>query len=362
MSEARSGETRPRAPGSSGPTDEPDDPLRLATRLERLADRRDEHDALSVSWMTAADFTDERILRAGARPPSRGWRRALYRGTFGALNLGPGRAELRERAMAARVRAPVSGSRRIMVLSRKGGVGKTTTTLMLGHTFARGRGDRVVALDGNPDAGSLAYRVRRESAHTITDVLKDAARIQRYADIRRYTSQAATRLEIVASDDDPRITHALGEDDYHNAIELLDRYYNLILLDTGTGILDGGTQGILKEADQIVVVMAPALDGARVAASTLDWLESHGFERLVASAVAVINGVRRHSLVDVERIERHFSQRCAATVRIPFDPHLAAGAESSPFELRRATRDAYLQLAADVADEFARSGHAAVRL
>jgi len=33
---------------------------------------------------------------------------------------------------------------------------------VLGHTFASYRGDRVIALDGNPDAGSLAYRVRRE--------------------------------------------------------------------------------------------------------------------------------------------------------------------------------------------------------
>ena len=45
------------------------------------------------------------------------------------------------------------------MLSRKGGAGKTTTALMLGHTFASWRGDRVVALDANPDAGSLAHRV-----------------------------------------------------------------------------------------------------------------------------------------------------------------------------------------------------------
>ena len=54
-----------------------------------------------------------------------------------------------------RVKTPINGSRRIVVLSRKGGVGKTTTTLMLGHTFASWRGDRVVALDGNPEARLL---------------------------------------------------------------------------------------------------------------------------------------------------------------------------------------------------------------
>jgi putative peptide zinc metalloprotease protein len=102
---------------------------------------------------------------------------------------------VRERELVGRVKSPVQGCRRIAVVSRKGGVGKTTTTLMLGHTFASLRGDRVIALDGNPDAGSLAYRVRRETTNTIMNLLANHAVIARYADIRAYTSQAPTRLE-----------------------------------------------------------------------------------------------------------------------------------------------------------------------
>src|SRR5215211_5311077 len=203
--------------------------------------------------LTAADFTSERMLRRRSAPPAAGWRRLLYRGTGGVINLGPSSAELRRRELIARVKAPVEGSRRIVVISRKGGVGKTTTTLMLGHTFASFRGDRVVALDGNPDAGSLGYRVRRETSATVTNLLADEQEIIRYADIRSYTNQAPTRLEVVAADDDPRITTALGEEDYRRAIGLLERHYNLILLDTGTGVLESATKGILQLAEQIVV-------------------------------------------------------------------------------------------------------------
>jgi putative peptide zinc metalloprotease protein len=301
------------------------------------------------------------MLRASAGATQRGWRHLLHRASFGKLSLGPSPAELRARNLAARVKAPIQGSRRIAVISRKGGVGKTTTTLMLGHTFASRRGDRVVALDANPDAGSLGYRVRRETSQTVTDLLADADAISRYADIRSFTSQANTRLEVVASDHDPQITQALGEADYHRAVELLDRHYTMILLDTGTGILDSAIQGVLKEADQIVLVIPPALDGARVAASTLDWLDSHGFEQLVTSAVAVINSVRKNGLVEVERVEQHFLRRCAATVRIPFDQHLEAGAVSTLDELRPATRDAYLELAALVADQFTEPDRDATR-
>ncbi|HZB59009.1 MAG TPA: AAA family ATPase [Actinomycetota bacterium] len=304
------------------------------------------------STATAADFTAERYLRGQAAPPRDGWRRFVYWLTGGRINFGPSPAEQAERQLIARAKAPVAGCRSIAVISRKGGVGKTTTTLMLGHTFASLRGDRVVALDGNPDAGSLGYRVRRETAATVTNLLADEQEIIRYADIRSYTNQAPTRLEVVASDDDPRITTALGEEDYRRAIALLERHYNLILLDTGTGVLESATKGILQLAEQIVVVMSPSLDSARAASSTLDWLNENGHAELVRNAIAVVNAVREEGLVEVDKIEEHFQGRCRTVVRVPWDPHLSAGAETQVDRLRPVTRRAYLEVAAAVADGF----------
>jgi putative peptide zinc metalloprotease protein len=302
--------------------------------------------------LTAAEFTAERMLRARSRPPSRGFPKAVYKMSGGLVNLGPSRAELREQELIARVKAPVTGCRRIVVISRKGGVGKSTTALMLGHTFASYRGDRVVALDGNPDAGSLGYRVRRETSETVTGLLRDRDKINRYADIRSYTSQASTRLEVIASDDNPRISHALGETEYKTVVALLERHYNLILLDTGTGILHSATRGFLNLADQLVLVMPPSLDGARASSLTFDWLDQHGYGSLVKGAVAVMNGVRNGGLVELGRVAEHFRRRCRAMVQIPWDAHLQAGAETALDELEDKTQNAYLDLAAAVADGF----------
>lgn len=310
--------------------------------------------------LTAASFTEEAMLRARRTPPGRGWRRAVYVATNGNVDPGPSAAERRRAALVERIRRPVSTCRRIVVLSRKGGAGKTTTTLMLGHVLASNRGDRVVALDANPDAGSLAYRVARENSSNITSLLADVGGLTSYADVRAHTSQASTRLEVIASDDDPRISQAMGQHDFKRAIDVLDRHFMLILLDTGTGILDDAIQGILTEADQLVVVMPPALDGARVAASTLDWLGEHGYSRLVRGAVAVINGVQgTGGLVQLDRIERHFGERCSAVVRIPWDRSLEAGARTGLEELRPRTLEAYLELAAAVADGFPGPGRQA---
>ncbi|MGH8903330.1 MAG: MinD/ParA family ATP-binding protein [Egibacteraceae bacterium] len=318
-----------------------------------------------AAWDTAFDepgldataFSSDTMLVPKSRVPEQGWQRVVYQASKGRLNPGPGPRELAHADLVARVRTPITGSRRIAVISRKGGVGKTTTTLMLGHTLATWRGDRVIALDGNPDAGSLGYRVRREHSATITDLLNDASGIRRYADIRGYTSQAPSRLEVVASDDDARITQAIGKGKLASAVRLMDQHYNLILLDTGTGILDSATQGILRMADQIILVTIPSLDGARAASLTLDWLDQNGYRALVRGAVAVLNQHREGTLVRVDRVEEHFRQRCRATVLVPCDPHLEAGAQSELGQLREPTRDAYLRLAAEVAGGF----HASAR-
>ena len=296
------------------------------------------------------------MLRPQTEMPRGGWRLGVYRLTGGLVHFGPSAAELRHRELIALAKTPILGCRKVAFISRKGGVGKTTTCLLAGHTFASLRGDRVVALDGNPDAGTLGHRIRRETTSTVGSLLQDVDRISRYADIRGYTSQAASRLEVVAADDDPRITHALGESEFRRAIELLECHYNLVCLDTGTGVLESATRGILDAADQIVVVIAPSLDAARAASSTLDWLEQNGFGRLAATAVGVVNGIRSlNGSLDLDRVEEHFGARCRATVRIPWDPHLESGAETNVEQLASSTRLAYLELAAAIASGFADS-------
>src|SRR5262249_56686689 len=108
-------------------------------------------------------------------------------------------------------------------------------------------------------------------------------------------------------------------------------------------------RGTLAQADRIAGVSAPSLDGARAASATLDWLDANGYRHLVEESVAVLNAVgRTPAAVDVDRIEQHFARRCRSCVRIPWDPHLEAGAEASLEELQPKTRRAYLELAAAI--------------
>ena len=301
--------------------------------------------------LAAPPLSTDRLLRHRSEPPTRGWRRAVFTATFGAVRPRPSTAEQRAAALVDRATRPVPGCWRVAVLSLKGGVGKTTTTMALGAQLATLRGDRVIAVDANPDRGTLAEKVRHPGQATVRDLLQHRADITRYSDVRAFTSLDQSRLEVLASDRDPQVSQAFSENNYRETIGVLERFYSLILTDCGTGLLHGAMTGVLGVADALVVVTSASLDGARSASATLDWLEAHGHRALVARSVAVVSAVRpRSGLVDVAALEAHFAHRCRSVVRVPFDPYLETGSTVAFDQLKPATRAAYLELAAVVGD------------
>ncbi|MBV7295674.1 MinD/ParA family protein [Corynebacterium sp. TAE3-ERU12] len=287
------------------------------------------------------------------RRPHTGWRAALHRATGGTVNMGESAAQRHRRELIERVRAPLHGDYRIALLSLKGGVGKTSTTLGLGATFASLRGDRVIAIDANPDLGTLADRVPEPNPATVRDLLRCPS-TQRYPEVRAFTAQMPSRLEVLGSERDPSISEAFSAADYTRALDILQHHYNLLLTDCGTGLVHSAMSAVLAHANCLVLVTTPALDGARSAWATLDWLSAHGYSHLVSSTVVVVNRLTGSGAADAELIEL-FGRRCRAVQVIPFDPHIARGAEVDLTAMKPATAMAYRELAAIIADDFAAS-------
>lgn len=325
--------------------------------VPRVPPDNDELDHIRTARLGAdprlGDFDADDWVEQTNPAPRGGWRRALWRLSGGRFRPRPTAAEQRVRRLLSQVRRPFAGARTIAVVSTKGGVGKTTTTLNLGHTLASIRGDRVAALDANPDAGSLGYRIQRQTTATALDLLAVPEPITSYSQIRPFTSQADSRLEVIASPDDPRLTQRMEREDYERLLAMLRRQYNLILADCGTGILDSATQGVVRSADQLVVVTGPSVDAARAVTYLLSWLCEHGLEAKVRQALVVVNGVRTgRRPVDVERITGHFQDLVQDVVVIPWDEELSNGATVELEWLAAATRQAYLRLAAAVIEQF----------
>jgi MinD-like ATPase involved in chromosome partitioning or flagellar assembly len=181
--------------------------------------------------------------------------------------------------------------------------------------------------------------------------------LDRYSAVREFTAQAESRLEVLVSESDPLASLAFSENDYRIISDILERFYNLILTDCGTGLLHSAMVGVLAKADQVVIVSSASLDGARSASATLDWLEAHNYSDLARESVTVITSVRpQAATVHLDEIISHFARRTRAVVAVPYDPHLAEGGQIDLSQLSKGAYQAYLELAAEIADQFPRLG------
>lgn len=304
---------------------------------------------------TADLLTAERLLDPAqvvrAEPEGR-WQRLVYSVSGHRINLGDSKRARSRKELDRRISAPLAGGAKFVpVLSRKGGVGKTTVTTLLGMALADARDDRVIAIDANPDRGTLADRIGRTSGKTVRDLARARGEVVGFNDLSAIVARDETRLDVLASDTDPHISEAFSDHDYEDVAAIAAHYYSIVLTDTGTGIVHSVMGATLGMSDQIVVVAGLSVDEARLASETLTWLESNGFADAVKNAVVVLNTSRPGTpMVRADELETHFATRVRSVLRVPYDPHLAAGSAVSFRDLDPATREAARTLAASVVE------------
>jgi MinD-like ATPase involved in chromosome partitioning or flagellar assembly len=300
-------------------------------------------------------LTADRLLdpHQVVRPePEGAWQHFVYSITGHRINLGDGKRARARKELDRRIAAPLSGGARFVpVLSRKGGVGKTTITTLLGMALADARDDRIIAIDANPDRGTLAERIARPSGKTVRDLARVRGEVSGYNDISGIVARDETRLDVIASDSDPRISEAFSDLDYYDVASLAAHYYSIVLTDTGTGIVHSVMGATLELANVAVIVAGMSVDEARLASETLTWLETNGYAELARNAVVVINNARPGvPLVRLQELETHFRTRVRAVVRMPYDPLIAAGSDIAFKALNEETRLAARELAAAVVE------------
>lgn len=302
-----------------------------------------------------AMLTDDRLIDSSGRyreVPEGFWQRFLYEISFHSINVGDSRAVRERKALDRRISHPFDqGSRFVPVLTRKGGVGKTTVTTLLGMALAEVRDDRVLGIDANPDRGTLAERVARSTGATVRDVVNLASGISSFTDFAELVSKDKTRFHVLASDTDPLLSEAFDEDDYNVVADQAARFYSIVLTDCGTGVVHSVMRPTLERADGLVVVSGGSVDEARLASETLTWLEANGYAELVRRAVVALNtATQGTNVVKLDEIEQHFVSRVRDVVRIPYDPYLAAGSIVDWSRLSPYTREAARELAALVVE------------
>jgi MinD-like ATPase involved in chromosome partitioning or flagellar assembly len=294
------------------------------------------------------------VRTAVKMPSQRGWRHLLY--VLARINLGLSPDELYEMDLHARIRRNARDSYQIGVFGLKGGVGKTAITVALGSALSKIRGDRILAIDADPDGGNLSDRAGRQSAATIADLLADKE-LARYNDIRAYTSMNPANLEVLSSEEYSGARREFNDEDWKGATGIVSRYYNLVLADCGAGLFQPAARGVLSTVSGMVIVASASIDGARQAAVTVDWMRQNGYQDLLGRSCVVINhvvpGKPNIDVADlVQQFERHVPP--GRVVVLPYDKHIAAGTEIQLDLLGKTFRRRIVELAAALSDDFDR--------
>ncbi|WP_458683624.1 MinD/ParA family ATP-binding protein [Prescottella equi] len=274
--------------------------------------------------------------------PARGWLRGL-------VGRGPDLASQMGTAISA-IR-PARRPECIAVFGGKGGAGKTTTSVALGSVLAGVERGRVVAMDSNPDKGTLRLKFPADqSVRPLHELAGRTQQIGGHAALRPYLLSNDLGLEGLRSSRrrDPQFDGPV----YGEVLDFLTGDYRIVVADCGTSAISDAATAVLARATQLVVVTPAQVDGFYALLETLDELVERGHHDVVASSTAVINGVSEGSAVDVDKIHKELKTRTRAVRRIPQDLHLSAGAALDFEALQPETKVAYAELAATVSARF----------
>lgn len=285
--------------------------------------------------------------------PGRGWRSALYKATFGLINLGPSPEERRLAELEARIRGPLRGHFKIGVMG-KGGAGKTTVSACIGSVLAELRqDDRVVAVDADTAFGKLGSRVDPKAQGSFWELAGDR-HLETFADVRNRVGNNAAGLFVLAGEATPARRRVLDAAIYREATARLDRHFTISIIDCSSTMDTPVTQEVLRDLDALVVVSTPWVDGAAAAGQTLDWLANRGLTGLLQRTIVVLNDSDGHADKRTRAIlAQQFSGQGQLVVEVPFDGHLRPGGViDGTREMSPPARRKFLEICAALASHF----------
>ncbi|MEV6842148.1 chromosome partitioning protein [Actinoplanes sp. NPDC051411] len=305
---------------------------------------------------TAEEFARRRMAKQAEPTATMGARALLRKGTMGLVKLAPGRHEVEFKQDVEMVRRNFGGLRQVTVVNPKGGAGKTIAVLLLAMTFGQKRGGYVLAWDNNETQGTLGMRAQQDfHARTVRDMMRDLHLFRgahgRVGDLSQYVrAQGEGMFDVLASDESATAGEMLTASAFAEIREIVSRFYKLIFVDTGNNVRAQNWQAAMDATDQLVITMSARNDSAETAARMLDHLEQSGRQRLVRQAVSIVSMPPTRKDIDLPAIQRHFAARTRAVLLAPYEKMIDSGEPLRYGQLSAGTKDAWLKIAAAVAE------------
>ncbi|MGH3336994.1 MAG: MinD/ParA family ATP-binding protein, partial [Nocardioides sp.] len=156
-------------------------------------------------------------------------------------------------------------------------------------------------------------------------------------------SQGDAHFDVLASDERPDVTGIIHAADFADVHALLQRFYRVILIDTGNNMRAENWLAAAEAADLLVVTSTIREDTGYSGLWMLDALQDAGYENLKHKTITVLSDPSSH--VDEQLahdLVQVYEQRTKSVYRVPYDPVLVPGSVLPYAQLSEGTRTAWL--------------------
>lgn len=299
----------------------------------------------------------EEVVKRRREPAEMGWRKAVFTCTGGLVNLGAGPHERQLRDWKARVTSNIPGNYQIATVSVKGGVGKTRVTAGVGTVFADVRGEHPIAIDADTTYGGLGRFVDPHALTSIRDFLAAKEVVVDYPKARHFTGQNKQGLEVLSGNQNVANPMELTKKTFFDTIEVVRRFYQLLLVDCGHEVETDFFKAVLSVSDALMIIGSCTAEGGLAIERTVDWLAARNGHELLKRSVIVLNDAHDSATkAFISHITETVGPRVRSVKVIPWDAHLRDADTLDFAALNKRTRLAFLELAAELAEGFPTAG------
>lgn len=223
------------------------------------------------------------------------------------------------------------------VVSEKGGVGKTTLSVLLSYFLSEWRKAPIGIVDLNPDKGNLNDKFGIVPQHTISDLVENQRkeRAKRTGVKNFLTKVPGYNINVLAGETDPLSRAKTTSKDVEDVYRALYKYMSMTIFDNGTGITHSAMNGALSASHGMVIVIDNTNDAVNYVQSMLQYVEQIGCHDLRKRVIVAVNSkvLDYNTMLGMETVDNNFvtaeslKDKFKDLVRhveiIPFDPVLA---------------------------------------
>jgi MinD-like ATPase involved in chromosome partitioning or flagellar assembly len=250
-----------------------------------------------------------------------------------------------------------------VVVSPKGGPGKTTVAVVIGDALAsRLPNQRLAAVDFNPGGGALEAVATedRGARFSLLRLHSDRDQVRSQAQLQPYVASLQSGLDLLAVPPNPDLALSITPGHYADLLaEILMPNYNVLVLDTSPDITSPVTQLALQRGTQMIIVLEQGYVSSGVVIHSLPYLlEQPAAGGDGSRAIVVINRVMTDPRAGALQPLRDEIRKAHSgpIIGIPWNLDLRADIDSGTYALdhvkQRTTRLPLKRLALAVAQNF----------